>query len=1117
MKTPPGKVGSILFEFPIYIVRSSFLKMNLLTKNKLIKQRMKIKSQLTLLFVLMGVVLGFAQTQVSGTVSDANGDPIPGATVLVQGTNNGTTSDFDGNFSIAVEENQNIEVTYVGYTSQTILFTGQDSLSVSLTEDLNELDEIVITGYGSTKKANLTGAIAKVTGSEIASLQTARVDDALAGKLSGVFIQNQSGNPGADPKIAIRAASSITGNSNPLIVVDGYPISGSLATVNPNDIESIEVLKDASSAAIYGSRGANGVILVTSKKGKSGATKFSYNAYTSFSDKYRENINMTAGQWGAHAEAEIANGNWDIAELNSIAPGYADYKIWGYKNSPDVVAIEDYVFDGGSTQSHNFSASGGNENSNFFASVGYQDVDGITITQDFQRINARLSVDTKLSDKFKAGVSFNGYTSQSTALEHDLRDILRGGSLHPIYHTAESIAFVQELEARHRALGIRVDRKGSVGGFKAFDDNKPKEQIPGTHAALSIYDLEPGDPAWDFHYGRIGNGIGGSSNPGTASLIDNKSNTGKEYFANISAYLEYNIAEGLNLKTVLGGDYRSTQANRHYLVSGDNNGELKDTYLDQDNVSRSSWLSETTLTYKTVINDVHDITGLIGVEVQKNQVSGIYIDGNNVGSILGDPLNYALLTNADTEVSEKEDLGQRESVFARLGYAYDNRYLVSASVRRDGDSRFGSNNRHQIFPAFSIGWNLHNEAFFNNAGLVSKLKPRISYGSLGTVSNLGYHNALSFVNASGTVLGNGFNIPSDLSNPDLTWQTNTETNFGIDLGILNNRITFGVDYYTSDIEDILIDQSVPQIFGRKSIRLNSGDVKSSGLEFELNAGIIQNGNLTWSMSANLSTVKTEITDLGSLSALPDNNSYGTSGRGGVYRNYVGGEIGEIWTLETTGSVAMEHVINPLDVIGNTSGEVYVVDQNGDGRIDATKSVADGGDLVKQGTNTPDFYWGMSHNLNYKNFDLGLQFQGSHGGIVYNVDPLYNGSNWGGRLRSSFDANGDGQEDATGKFYKRERDFTDHVIQDASFIALRNLTFGYTLDDSLINQVGLSSVRVYAAATNLLYIMADNYTSYNPEGVDTSSSSKYAGPITYGHQSGETPIARSFTFGLNINF
>jgi len=394
---------------------------------------------------------------------------------------------------------------------------------------------------------------------------------------------------------------------------------------------------------------------------------------------------------------------------------------------------------------------------------------------------------------------------------------------------------------------------------------------------------------------------------------------------------------------------------------------------------------------------------------------------------------------------------------------------------------------------------------------LSQLKLRFSTGSLGTTSFLGSYNSLSLLSPSATIYGTGYLIPSNSPNPDLTWQTNTETNFGINLGFLNNRLTLGVDYYTSDIEDILINQAQSEVLGNPSSVLNVGDVTSSGIEFELGALLVDNGDFTWNMNANLSTVNTEITDLGGLDELPQ-QIFGQSGRGAVFRNYVGGEIGEMWGLETIGEVEMEYLADGSRHPNSMTGESYVVDQNNDGVIDRTKSVEDGGDLVKIGQNTPDFYWGMSHNLSYDNFDMSLQFQGSHGGDVYNIDPLYYGSQWGGRLDNSrIDSDGDRIADHNGEYLERNRNQTDAVLQDASFIALRNLTIGYTFDTSLIESLGLNSVRAYVAGTNLLYIMGDDYTSYNPEGV------KGTDPTIYGAQVGASPVVRSFTLGLNVNF
>ncbi|MFK7970983.1 MAG: SusC/RagA family TonB-linked outer membrane protein, partial [Bacteroidia bacterium] len=836
----------------------------------------------------------------SGKVSNADNVPLTGVTVTVANTTKGAITDDEGKFRLEVTNGDVLKFSYLGYASQSITITDQKTLNVTLVEADFGVDEVVVVGYGTRKKSHNTGAITQVDGDAVAAIQANRVDDALAGKMAGVLIQNQSGEPGADPKIQIRAASSITGNSNPLIVVDGYPISGSLATVNPNDVESIEVLKDAASAAIYGSRGANGVILVTTKKGKAGKTQFSYDAYTSVSQKYRDNINMTASEWADYADASIANGNWDVAELESIAPGFVDFKINGYRNSPDVVAIEDHIFGTGSTQNHNFSMSGGNDDTKFFASVGYQDVDGVVRTQAFRRLNARLNIDSKLGERFSTGLSFNGFTSDRSALEHSMRDILRGASIHPIYHTANSIAFVQDLNQKSQDLGIRVSRQGGVNPTQQFDNGVGGG---GIHPQ-SIYDLQPGDAAWDWHYGRAGNGIGGSSNPGTADLIDNKSNTEQTYFGNMSSYLDFQIVDGLNLKTVLGGDIRTFTANQHYLAGGDNNGELKDTYLDQQDVRRTSLLSETTLNFNKVLNDKHDISALVGVEFQKNFIEAINVAGNNVSQLLGEPLNYALLAPEDVTVSERDETIHRESLFGRVQYAYDNRYLASVSVRRDGDSRFGANNKYEVFPAVSLGWNIHNEAFYNS-DFLTNAKLRFSYGSLGTTSNLGAYNSLSILNPGTSVLGNAFLIPNDVANPNLTWQTNTETNFGINLGFLRNKFTLSVDYYTSNIENILIDQSVSEVFGTSSVKLNSGDVKSSGIELGLGAVLVNTSNFRWNAGANLSTVKTEITDLGPLTQLPD-QIYGTSGRGAVYRNYVGGEIGELWGLETAGWVDEKH-------------------------------------------------------------------------------------------------------------------------------------------------------------------------------------------------------------------
>ncbi|MGY8909870.1 MAG: SusC/RagA family TonB-linked outer membrane protein, partial [Flavobacteriales bacterium] len=529
----------------------------------------------TCLFLLASL-FAYSQQKITGIVKDNTGG-IPEVTIQVKGTNIGTTSDFDGNYTITTKKADDILIfSYLGFKTQEIAVNGQSIINVTLIEDASQLDEIVVVGYGTRKKSHLTGAIAKIEGGALAAIQAARVDEALAGKLPGVLIQNQDGSPGAAPKIQIRAASSISGASNPLIVVDGFPISGGIETVNSNDIQSLEVLKDAASAAIYGSRGANGVILITTKKGKSGKAKFSYNTFVSISSKYRDNILKSGQEWAAHSRAEIAAGNWDLSQID---PAFVEYRLSAYENSPGSISPEDWLFQNGTTTSHNFSVSGGSEDVSVFASVGYQNAEGVVITQGFERLNARLNVDAKLGDKFKAGISFNGFTSDRDILGHDMRDLLRATPVSPIYHTAESIAFVQGLDAQAQALGLAAFDNGYRGSG---------------YEANSIYTLEPGMATQDWHYGRANNGIGGSGDAGAAAKLDNTERYEKTFFGNVSSYLEYQIIDGLNVKTVLGGDYRDTQYYEHRLLGFDSRARSSQTYMDQTDLKVTTVLSEST-------------------------------------------------------------------------------------------------------------------------------------------------------------------------------------------------------------------------------------------------------------------------------------------------------------------------------------------------------------------------------------------------------------------------------------------------------------------------------------------------------------------------------------------
>lgn len=1034
---------------------------------------------------------------VSGTVTSADdGSAIPGANIIVKGTTTGTISNADGEFSITASANDILVCSFIGYTSQELSINGQSVVNFILLTDSENIDEVVVVGYGVQKKSHNTGSIAQIKGGDVAAVQATRVDEALVGKLSGVMIQNQDGSPGAEPKIQIRAASSITDEVKPLVVVDGFPISGDLSTINPNDIKSIEILKDAASAAIYGSQGASGVILVTTKKGKTGKPTISYNNYFSTSKKYRDNILMSGPEWAAYARKEIAAGNW-TGTVETQDPEFLEYRLNAYENSPGAISPEDWLFRNGYTQNHDLSISGGTDDVNYFGSIGYLNTEGIVITTGFEKINARLNLDANITDKLKGGLNINAFSSHRDILGVNMRDLLRAYGVHPIYHTEASIAFVQELNDQAVALGL-----------SPFDDG----YRGSTYEASSIYDLEPGMACQDWHYGRSNNGIGGSGDAGPAAKLDNSEDWEKSLFANADAYLQYEIIEGLNLKSALGTDILDTREYTHQLLGYDSRARASQTEMNQTDLKVSSLLSTSTLSYAKVFG-AHDISSVVGFEYNTKSYRGIKIEGTNVPDN-NEIQNFALFDPEDLTVTEREELTVRKSMFGRINYGYDGRYLISASIRRDGDSRFGENKRYAIFPAFSLGWNAHKEEFLKNVSQLSRLKLRVSRGSLGTSSFLGSYDALSLLVPQATVYGTGYLVPDNVANADLTWQTNTETNFGTDIGLLENRIQFSIDYYTSDIENMLINKSQSEVLGSPTTILNVGKAQSSGLELEFNSTVINNSDFKLSLGGNLSTVNTEITDLGGLDELPA-VVYGNSGRGPVFRNYVGGEIGEMWALETIGPVEMAYLEDGTRNPNNVTGESYVVDQNGDGEIIADPTNPDN-DLIKVGTNTPDFYWGLNLVATYKDFDLSMQWQGSHGGKVYNIDPHYYGSAWGGRLVDSFDADDDGIADHNGEFYWRDRNQTDAYVQDASYIALRNLTIGYTFKKEWLSKVGLGYVRAYFASSNLLYFMADNYTSYNPEGVYTETDN-YLGPTTYGSQLGALPIARTFTVGLNVNF
>lgn len=1052
------------------------------------------KKNLMITVVLLYQFASYAQGKrtVSGLIISAeNNQPVPGVNVLIKGTSNGTVTDFDGLYSIEAVPGDVLQFSYLGFVTQSITITNQTIVDITLGEDQNKLDDVIVVGYGTRKKSHLTGAIAKVNGKNLAALQVTRVDEALAGQLAGVRVQNTSSEPGAPQKIQIRAASSITSNTDPLIIVDGYQISGDLGTVNANDIESIEVLKDASSAAIYGSRGANGVILVTTKKGRTGKPSFGYNIYKSATTvNKRDKVYTSLSDWITNIENN--RGNW--------APNYGDeynqlfdLKLNFYKDV-DALGIgtdyEDNTFRTGISLNHDFNVRGGGENVKYFASVGYLNAEAAIQDSDFERYSGRVNIDAQLNEKFSAGISVNGIYSERTIFPTQLHNALRTQSFLPRFHTAESIALVQAYNQTITALGYP--------GAVSRDDSLLSELKVGDYAH-----------EWHFNINRTDNiltdsgieirtpvGIGISTDNGAQAKIDGRNRSKTVFFANSNGYFDYEIIEGLNFKTTFGADIEQKQNYSNKLSFGTRSG-IDGTQQDLKEVRKTSWLSENTLNYSTILGEKHDLNLIAGASLGRKHQESVELNGEVLISdeiLTFGSMGFVQARNSISNIT-------RQSGFFRANYAFDDLYLLSFSIRRDGDSRFGKENKWGNFPAASLGWNVHNESFFESiSDTWSALKLRASYGSLGTTSGLGAYSHLSNLRTNQITLGDEILIAfkqGNLANPDLGWQKNTETNFGADLGFLNNKIRLGLDYFTSTTEDLLLDRDLPQVTGFNSIDINLGELESNGWEVELGT-TIGTDNFSWTINASASGTETIVNDLAGAEQIDERPDT----RAPIFRTALGRGISEFYGYKATNEVISEEYLEyPGYPINGGVSHVLVEDINNDGEINED-------DIVYLGDNSPDFIWGLSNNFSYKSLDLSFTLQGAHGAEVANADPFYYETHWRGGYNDLYEI-----DNPTDAYRLQDKRNTDVFIQDASFVSLRNLTFGFTLrDNSAINKAGIESLRIYFASSNLLYLTASDYTSFNPEGVNLEDS-----PTSFGAQRGATPITRSISYGINLNF
>ena len=1024
---------------------------------------MKIKSHVTLLFVLMGVAFGFAQTQLSGSITDVNDAPIPGATIIIQGTNRGTTSDFDGNFTISVTQNQNLVISYLGYSTQVIQYTGQDSFNVVLQENLNELDEIVVTGYGTQKKSTITGAISKVVNETLDQIAVSRVDDALIGQVSGVNIQASSAEAGAAPTITIRGFGSITADSGPAVVVDGVIVDASfLGNLDMNDIESFEVLKDAASAAIYGSEGSNGVIMITTKTGKEGKTKFSYNSFIGHksafgSDAYRKSVSGWAAQELA-ATGELSETTRYAQKIVEVTGIDRDW--------------QDVFFDGGTISSHSLSARGGSESTKFTASLRVVEDEGVVITDNYQLFAAKLKLDTKLNDKFKFGLSATPSYSKRRALPTSIHNPTRQSPWLPIYHTEETLQFINrdsypdvgvgDYFYENHLVNLDLDGNGSTSRPRTSGDSNPYAQyVEREH--------------YEFNSKLLG-----------------------------SAYLQYKIMDGLTAKTSLGITMEQRKRTRWDGTKHHAAGNTRAAYLLQ-NRSRSRLISDNTLSYNKQIDD-HDINGLAGVTIQRRTAETSQIVGTGYSNDL-----LKNLQGATTIISEGEyNIVQNKiGYFARVNYSYANKYLFNASFRRDGSSVFGVDSKWGNFPAVSLGWNAANENFLDGVDVISNLKFRVSYGRTGSENfNVGddlvnawpYLAQLDNTNAvnSGNIIAGV--SPKNIANQLLQWEASEEFNPGLDFGFLNNRISGSLDYYKRTSDQLLLNNPVSYVTGFNNGIVNLGKVANSGWELELRTKNIASEDFSWKTTLIASTNKNELLEYGESNGALTVDGFG---RNSQWINLVGNPISSFYGYVVDRELANEYWNSPWIPINGKSEDIIVKDLNGDGLItDDDKTIL--------GNPYPEIVWSLTNEFNYKDFDFSFMIQGSQGAEVKNIGDQYFFTHWTGAT-SDVQAVVDAGVIPNESFLK-QRIHTNDVVMSAGYFSLRNVNIGYTFPENVVSNLGITSCRIYATGQNLLYITSDDYNGFNPEYIDGSNT-----PQSYGAQRAGTPLFSTMSVGINLNF
>ena len=1044
-----------------------------------------------LLFLCMVPLGSYAQNAIKGTVSDSQG-PIIGATVKVKGTQTGTVTDFDGNYTIQAATGQTLVVSYVGYKTLEVKVGSQRTIDITLHEDSEMLSEVVVVGYGTMRKSDLTGAVTQVDEKAIEKSIPTSIDQVLQGRAAGVQIQANTGTPGGSSTIRIRGTNSLNASSQPIFVIDGVIIDSDgsdngntnpLAGINPSDIVTMDILKDASATAIYGSRASNGVIMITTKRGKSGEATITYDGYVGWQAMPKKLDVLNLRQYAEHNNA-IAD-----AQIKSATSSFIRPDLLG-----EGTDWQDELFRTAFMTNHSLSLTGGTDKTTYAISAGYLNQDGIAIQTGFKRQTIRGNIDTELKKWLKGGISFSLSDSK------------------------------QEMEKNWDLIMTALKSQPSVavrnpnGGYDGPDD----QWMPDNAVALA----------------------------------EIKTNYAKRLNFRINTYLEAQILKDLTFKTELSTDYNQNKTKTFqpdYQFGVKISSQRDGAWYKNDS---KYWSWRNILTYNGKIAEKHNLNVMLGQEMSHNYWENMSTANSGYLSNTVTDLRAGERTGANVSIDGYQMNTSLFSYFGRALYNYDDRYLLTATLRRDGSSKFHKDNRWGWFPSAALAWRVSQEKFLKDNDVVNNLKLRLGWGATGNQNVQDWAYMAMLANYT-TPWGVGV-LNANNANPDLMWETTYSTNIGLDLSLFNSRIDVVFDWYYKKTNDLLMQLSLPAFLGAGSGQEaygtasnpwgNVGSLRNTGFEVTINTQNIQTKNFSWSSNIVFSLNRNKVMSLDSESgSLPEQMQIGSE-TATVTNTVVGQPIGQFWGYKVIGRFDKPEDFYYKDANGNvqavalpegasiatspTAGGVFIGDfiyEDIDGN-----GVIDNNDQTFIGNPEPKFTWGFGNTFSYKNFDLTVQFSGSYGNKILNYGRRFldiTGST-ANQLTTVLDyarlekIDPNGPEDyrnyrvsntgtimprlSTESGVNKNNRVSDAYVEDGSYIRLQNVSLSYTLPRNWVKHVYLSNVKVYCNIQNLFTI-----TKY--DGLDPEVGSMQGNALRNGVDYSRYPSPRIYTVGLNVQF